>query len=803
MARSEDHYLVAWTGADGNGTHGLFAMVLARDGAALGPPRVVATISTPVSFLGVRSASAAGGWVLIWSTILDKDEELCTLSLSADGAAAEGPTVVQRTSDHIEWATAVVTSRGALCVWVEESPADDHALLVASTDTRGRAHGVPLRIVRGITRWQAASAGDSVALAFVSGDVPGSRAPASVLSLQSLDALGNPTAPAVVIARGDRIDGDVDLTRVSETWALAWTDQSAGAPRMQLAFVDAVGDVVGPRNPLGQDPSTLLGFASAGAGAAVAWEEAPVLPHRRQVHLGTVFSEGGALRLQTAPSVLELASAGSVELVRAGSGLAAIGQAPSCGPEISFVGCSGAVVPTFVRFGPHLEVEQAEPLFVRPEDPATLAWNLVCGSDGGCATLAATSETPTPVVAFDLKSRRSPFPAPIALPAPRGAAHSDEVTTMASGPAYEGLSAASVGDQTILASIAASSGPAKNWRLQPASVYAHWIDGAGAGAGKSGTGATLLTSRASSFGSVALANGASPEDGAAVVWIARTLSGEQVHIAHLSTTGRRETETSLPVSRTGLSVASIAWAGDGWIVAWTDDDGTKAQLYATKLKTDLQRAHPIRRIARVGRGASDLALAASGDVAWLAWSDPRDSPREGVADIFATTLRTKDAARSGDEVRVLATTTHSRSPALAPLPDGTAIVAWIEEGLPGVEGHGTLMAACLDAGARLSCPARNLTLAGDGRPMSLALVSGEGDVRAVVARTARDGVTIDALRLGPAAAVLTPPWPVAVLDAPGSFETTVAAARSGVFFIDVGSSPAERRIRRVAVAWPR
>jgi hypothetical protein len=87
--------------------------------------------------------------------------------------------------------------------------------------------------------------------------------------------------------------------------------------------------------------------------------------------------------------------------------------------------------------------------------------------------------------------------------------------------------------------------------------------------------------------------------------------------------------------------------------------------------------------------------------------------------------------------------------------------------------------------------------------MSLALVSGEGDVRAVVARTARDGVTIDALRLGPAAAVLTPPWPVAVLDAPGSFETTVAAARSAVFFIDVGSSPAERRIRRVAVAWPR
>jgi hypothetical protein len=206
-------------------------------------------------------------------------------------------------------------------------------------------------------------------------------------------------------------------------------------------------------------------------------------------------------------------------------------------------------------------------------------------------------------------------------------------------------------------------------------------------------------------------------------------------------------------------------------------------------------------------------------VAWLAWSDARESPREGVADVYLTTLRTKDAQRAGDETRVLATAGHSRSPALAATGDGAgAIVAWIEDAPPGVDAPGAAMTARVDANAHVTDPPNRIELAGDGNPSTIALelapagrVPGaegrERGVRAIIARAWRDEVTLDATWL-PARPGDTraPAWPLVDLDAPGSFDVVLALTGGVLFFDDMGVAAAANgthRVRRAVVDWRR
>ena len=66
------------------------------------------------------------------------------------------------------------------------------------------------------------------------------------------------------------------------------------------------------------------------------------------------------------------------------------------------------------------------------------------------------------------------------------------------------------------------------------------------------------------------------------------------------------------------------------------------------------------RITSAAGDPSDVTLAVTpGDPSrvWLAWSDPRESPSEGLGDIYVAQLRAQDANRTGDEVRLLTTAT--------------------------------------------------------------------------------------------------------------------------------------------------
>jgi hypothetical protein len=227
------------------------------------------------------------------------------------------------------------------------------------------------------------------------------------------------------------------------------------------------------------------------------------------------------------------------------------------------------------------------------------------------------------------------------------------------------------------------------------------------------------------------------------------------------------------------------------------------QVIATKVGRRLQHTARNERITRAAVGPADLALAVRGDIAWIAWSDARESPREGIADIYAMTIHASDATRAGDEARVLATARHSRSPALAPVSDTRALVAWIEDAPAGVDALAAAMIGCLDRRASVVCPPVELRQAGAGQPISIELAPAQGEVHAVMARSGvgGGGVTLDGFRLGAGGAPLAPPWPLVVLDTPASVDVSLAITGDSVVYADVVPGPGQRRIRRAEITW--
>jgi hypothetical protein len=280
----------------------------------------------------------------------------------------------------------------------------------------------------------------------------------------------------------------------------------------------------------------------------------------------------------------------------------------------------------------------------------------------------------------------------------------------------------------------------------------------------------------------------------------------QVHVAHLDRAGRRNHEIELTTRARGdVSGVAMAWAGDGWLVAWIDARDGNGEVYATKIDRDLARVAREERITNAPGDAGDVALAVHGDVAWLAWSDPRESPREGLADIYATTLRTTDARRVGDEVRVLASAPHSRSPQLAATPEGdSAVLAWIEDPATSLEeGPGAAMLAVLGRDGHVVRSPSIVPLAAPGRPTSIALASSRSGVRAVVVRSGQEALAFEAMTVGSDGVSGVRPWPLLDLEAPPSFEVALAFAGDSIVFDDVGPSAGEHLVRRADVVWRR
>ena len=814
--------IVAWIVlAERGAGEDIVVVPVGADEAPLAEPHVVASFPQEATSLVVRPAGGTrGGWLLAYSTLLDRGESVSILALATDGTARGASSDVQRTSDHVAWIDVVATSRGAACIWAEETTSGNANILAASVDSDGKPRGVPARIARGISAWTAAAAADGVGLALVTFGQSDQGGPGA-LSFVRLDADARPTGLPIPIGTRATVTGNVEASATSEGLLLGWTDRTGEDAQATLAFVDRDGKVRGPIAAMDTvGGSTLVALASSGQGTALAWEEprARTRP-TRLLHLASVSTPqpGQVTADPSAQSVTAVPIAGSAapELTATESGFALLASARTCRqaetlsvrPRSGGAGdapshsCAGPVTPTFVRFDSRLIPTQAEPMLVGDaRTGAALGWGLRCSGER-CFALAASSGSPTAVYALDLPPRTSPF-APPATPAPPAdAPRLSNIETIASGQPYTDVAAIQVGQSAFVAALAnGATGPSgRRDRLRGAALTLYRIDPLSDG-GQPVRPAATVTSRAVAVGGVGLAPGRS-EDGVAVAWVARDNGGAHVHVARFDGKGRRTAETQLTAGRGDASDVAIGWANDGWLVAWVDTRDGNGEVYAAKINRDLKRVGTEERITRAPGDAGDVALAIDGEMAWLAWSDPRESPQEGIGDVYVTTLRTRDARRTGDETKVLATAGHSRSPQLAALADGGALVAWIEDAPSGLDAPGAAMVAKLDETGHVVGTPSKLPLAAEGRPIAMALQRSESTVRAVVARTVGDSVTLDAVVFSADVPAGAQPYPLVDLDAPGSFEVTVALAGASVFFDDVGKTPANHRVRRAVVGW--
>jgi len=800
-ARDPDGGLVAWiVAAERGGGQQLIVVPTGRDGAPLREPKVQTTVPQEAMQLFVRPAGGShAGWLVAWSALLDRGESLTVTGLAPDTTTRTAPTDLQRTSDHVKWADLVAGPHGVTCLWAEETQSGDANILAAPLDSDGRPHGMPVRIARGVTGWATVRTDDGVGLALVT-PARNSKNDAGNLSWVRLDGEGRPVSAAVTIGTRPTVTGDVDVVATPGGWLLAWTDRTGEDAQVTLAMVDAAGKVRGPRRAMDTVGGTSLVAVAAGpAGVALAWQEPRGRARdMRALHLASVVTQGDPVAQPVA--AIEVASNTPPELVATADGFALLAPMRGCAGAGIATDCEPTVVPTFVRFDARLEPTQTEPLYVGlPRTQAALGWALRCTSTR-CIALAATGEAPTPIYTVDLEPRVSSFAAPMLAAPPPDAPRVTGVLTVASGQPYIQVSTAPLDESTLVATLTSTidaPAHAETQRGRGAIVDVRPFDHQGRPVGAS----SQLTSRALPVGGIAIAAGRSPEDGAVVAWVARDDGDPQVHLAHVDRKGKRTNEVQLTTAKGDASDVAVAWAEDGWMVAWVDTRDGNGEVYATKVDRDLNRTAREERITDAPGDAGDVSLAVRGDVAWLAWSDPRESPREGLADIYTTMLRTRDAKRIGDEVRVLATAAHSRSPAIVTTGDG-AMVAWIEDGPTGLDAPAAAMVVRLDAQGHVAGRPAWLPMAGHGRATSLALAPAGDGVRAVVTRNDRDDVTLDAVAIS---ADGTPgrPWPLLDLDAPGSFDVALSLASDALFFDDIGPSAADHRIRRAAFSWSR
>jgi hypothetical protein len=726
------------------------------------------------------------------------------LGIAPDGTAKGTASDVQRTGDHVKWVGLVPTSRGTVCVWAEETPSGDANVLGAALDPDGHPRSMPARVAQRVAGWQALAAGDGAALSLLTLG-PNDGGPShGTLAWLRLDADARPIGDALPVIRRPIVAGDVDVVPSGPGWLFGWTDRGGEDAQVMLARFDGAGHVDGPIPALrAVGGSSLVGLAGGPQGAALAWEsprgrERP----EREVRMALVDTAGDPVAHPAAS--IELASGATPEIAPIGAGFAVLAPAHACLAGAGASPCRGPTVPTFVRFDAHLGAVQAEPLFVGPQrrDPAALAWGLRCFAPDRCAALAVPGDAPTPVFTVDLASRASPFAVPNPPEPAPGAPRVSGVATLASGQAFEDVAAAPVGDATIVVALAGAGdvrapGPRTRDASDDARIALRVVDAAG----QSVVSARTLAAHPLPVGGVAVAAGGGAEDGALVAWVAREGGDPEVDVARLDATGRTVHEARLTHAKGDASDVAVTWAGDGWVVAWVDTRDGEGEVYATKVDRDLKRVARDQRITTAPGDAGGVALAAAGDVVWVAWSDPRESPREGTADIFVTSLHARDATPAGEEVRILATARHSRSPRIAPTADGGAVVAWIEDAPTGLEGTPDAMMAKLDASGHVVATPSLWPCGGRAHPTAVSLAADRAGVRAIAACAAPDGVTLQAARLGVGGTLERPPTAIFDLDAPPSFDVAVAFAGDALVFDDVGRSPGDHRVRRAVVSW--
>jgi hypothetical protein len=396
-----------------------------------------------------------------------------------------------------------------------------------------------------------------------------------------------------------------------------------------------------------------------------------------------------------------------------------------------------------------LEVKASEPLRLDElgGDVPDLAWGLTCRA-AQCFALATAPKSPAPVYTVGLGAvSRAYRPAVRRVgvdPAPRAGS----VEAIGRSDSLFDLNAVRLDSSTLVAwvtyfdpttPVVKPKTPAPDGKFEPVRAVLSVRPIPDQGVRPE---ASVLSYRAHSFGGVAMAAGDPARGEALVVWSAVDNKEPQVFVTLVGADGKKKVQKMLTHTKGGVSDVAVAFAGDGWFVAWIDERSGASQVYVTKVDFKLHQAMPERRLGNSASTATGVQLLVRGDHLLVVWSDAR-GPTAGVADIFVTRLALKDLSSVGPERSVATTPLHSRSPAISSFGEG-AVVAWIDEPPAGALGQSaSVMLARLDSGAE-PIGASIVTAEVSGSPQSVGISCGANNCRVATLVAGSDGAELDA-----------------------------------------------------------
>ena len=793
--------LVGWiTGAEGSGRR-LLVVPVSADGRPKDREKTVALVGNDTTTLVVGTMRGAmPGFVLAWTSLTDRGESLWAAVVGDDGAVRGKAIELTRTTDDIVWMDVVPTEKGAVCVWAEETRDGHVDMTAAALDGPGTVRGAPTRVARDVDGWHVLEVAGGIGLSTVSKPDAGSAkdkdkardkeskaAGAGVLSFQKLDADARLVGPPIAITPSPSVSGDVEVARAQGGLVFAWTDRTGGEPAVAATMLPDGGSPEPPRSIVsGRGGAALLHLKQGRTGPVILFE-APVRKKtdRRRLHVATLLPN---LALGGKPASFEVEARTTPELAATASGFAALAAIRPCEPGSS--SCEDvAPVATMLRFDEKARLVQSEALAFGTE-ASPLGWGLACEGEA-CVALAASSGTPARIRSAHVRPRGNIATAAAVPPPPKDAPRAMDVASVAAGESVLDVSTAEIGDTTLVATLSGTES-----KTQSLTVSTRIVDADG-----SASAPVVVATRALSTGGVAVAAAAKPEDGALVAWVARDGGDPEVHLARLDARGKKTGEIRLTDAKGDASDVTLTAVEHGFLVAWVDGRHGNGEVYAARVGLALNRIGREERITNALGDASDLVARGNGGLVWLAWADPRESPRDGAADVYVAAVSARDAKRSGDEIRIVASAAHSRTPSLV-LADERLHVAWIEDAPHGIEapsssGYGAMWCT-IEPNDRTASEPRRVPVAGEGAATSVALAVVAGRVRSVVARTTGEAIALDAVDLS----VSSPrAYPLLTLDGPPSMDVALSMPAKALYFNDDGPAPRDRRLRRARIEW--
>lgn len=771
LSYSTSGAMVAYVGGKA-GARAVFTIPLDSAGSVRSPARPVANVATDASSLVLRKLGDGGArrYALAWTALSDKGESLSVATVDADGNVTGGPSLVTQTNDDVVWTEIVETERGAVCVWAEQTRAGEANLLAVGLDEKGKLNGVPGAVARGVVGWQAVRAGAGVGVATLTPTKKtDAKAPAvGALGFVKLDAAGHAQGDAAIIASGDVVGSDFDVARVGDLgFVFSWTDRTGIDPEIALASLDSHGVVRGPgKVDARRGGHELVGLSGSPEGALLVFEDARKreVPERRLTS-GLVRRPDDLAGVELSSTVLDVHAPGAPELRASRPGFAWLALGRACTGEP----CADAPTKSlFLRFDGGLKPADVEPL----GDGA--AWSLDCDGDH-CAALTATGEPETRVSFIDLPKHDPRALAPLSR-VPRGAIQS--LSTLSARASVSDVAVVRSGSALLLASLAHDEAGKEDTETLTVRALTAGADPE----------SHVLTRRALAIGNVAMAE---DDRGAVVAWVSKD-ADPAVYLAKVDAHGKKTKDTRLTSTPGAKSDVAIARISGGFVVAWVDGRDGNGEVYATRVTAELTRDGRDERITRAPGDATDLVVIASGDHVVAAWADPRESPSDGFADVYTTVLG-KSGKPAGTDVRVLATSAHSRSPALAS--DGKGLtLAWIEEApasaSPKAETYGAMIAT-LDASGKPMGDAGRLKLPTSGLATSIAFDATSPVPRGILAVSTPAEMTLSLFLAAPSPSFTT----LVALDGPPSVDVPLAIAGRDLVFGDDGPDQDDARLR--------